>query len=121
MHLRDPIRALEAIRTVCGGSFLSSEQIDAELTLLHPRQPVTQLRHIGDQMQWHVPNAAAHRQMVWGAGFRIERQTKPFAIAFGPAHPPVTGGWRGARRRLVCRRVTGGFGVPHAAVLAAPA
>jgi tRNA (mo5U34)-methyltransferase len=120
LHLRDPIRALEAIRTVCAGLFLSSEQIDAELTLMHPRLPVTQLRHIGEQMQWHVPNAAGHRQMVHGAGFEVVRRVRPYSIPFGPAHPPVAGGWLGARRRAVCRTVTGSFGVPHGAVLAAP-
>ena len=33
LHLRDPSRALEAIRTVCTGEFMSSEEIDLRLTV----------------------------------------------------------------------------------------
>jgi hypothetical protein len=59
--------------------------------------------------------------MVQAAGFRIERQTRPYAIPFGPAHPPRAG--RSAselRRRAAMRLAAGGDGVPHAAVLAVP-
>src|SRR5580704_3494793 len=33
LHLRDPIRALEAVRRVCRGQFLSADQIELGLTL----------------------------------------------------------------------------------------
>ena len=43
LHLRDPLRALEAIRSVCTGQFLSSEQVSLALTLSHPRRPLARL------------------------------------------------------------------------------
>lgn len=121
LHLRDPLRALEAIRGVCEGVFLSMEEIRLSSTLLHPRRPVADLDGVRDLCQWWVPNVAGHRRMVQSAGFEILETTRPYAEAFGPAHP---------RRRLrpheqagaLLRRVTlKGDGVPHAALLARPA
>src|SRR5437899_3290945 len=43
LHLRDPLRALEAIRGVCRGQFLSAEQIDLRRSALHPRTPLAYL------------------------------------------------------------------------------
>ena len=104
LHLRDPVRALEAIRGVCAGSFLSAEQVDPRLTLLSPRRPAARFRG-GDSVQWWVPNAAAHRAMVESAGFRLEGAQRRYRIPLGPGHP--------ARRR-------GRRGVAHSAVLARP-
>jgi tRNA (mo5U34)-methyltransferase len=104
LHLRDPVRALEAIRAVCGEWFLSAEQIRVGLTRLHPRRPLAVLEG-GTDCQWWVPNAAGHRRMLESAGFRVERASRPYRIPFGPGHPP--------RGRLPWRR-----GVPHSAVLA---
>src|SRR5690606_3242871 len=39
LHLRDPIRALEAVRRVTRGQLLSSDQIEASLTLLGRAEP----------------------------------------------------------------------------------
>lgn len=103
LHLRDPVRALEAIRGVCRASFLSAEQIDTRLSLLSPRRPAARFRG-GDRVQWWVPNAAGHRRMVEAAGFCVEEGPCRYRIPLGPGHP--------ARRR---RR-----GVAHSAVLASP-
>ncbi len=70
LHLRDPLRALEAIRSVCTGQFLSSEQVSLALTLSHPRRPLARLNGSGPQLQWWVPNAAGHRRMLFAAGLR---------------------------------------------------
>jgi tRNA (mo5U34)-methyltransferase len=120
LHLRDPVRALEAVRSVVSGSFLSSEQIDAELTLLHPRKPLTNLTGIGELVQWHVPNRAGHLKLVEAGGFRIVRRGAPYSVRFGPSHPPVGSGWRLQRRKAVTRAVTRDWGVAHNAVLAEP-
>src|SRR5205814_1621070 len=64
LHLRDPLRALEAIRGVCRGQFLSAEQIDLWLTALHPRHPIAELNGSGDLCQWWEPNLAGHRRML---------------------------------------------------------
>lgn len=116
LHLRDPFRALEAVRRVCGGTFLSCEQIDVGLSLSHRRLPLTNLSRIS-KVQWHVPNLAGHRAMIKAAGFNIERTIKPYSIPFGPAHPTVDSTFRA---RLRSRRLTGRWGVPHSALLARP-
>lgn len=114
LHLRDPIRALEAIRSVCDGHFLSAEQIDLGLTVLRRRTPVARFR-LGHACQWWVPNAAGHVALVTTAGFRTVRRTRPYAIPFGPGHPPEP------NRRIAERLLTGMSGAPHAALLAVPA
>src|SRR5581483_8028191 len=43
LHLRDPIRALEAVRSVCAGLFLTSEPIDLWLSILGRRKPLARL------------------------------------------------------------------------------
>lgn len=117
LHLRDPLRALEAVRSVCIGQFMSSEEIDLPLTVLHRRRPVARLNGIGELCQWWIPNAAGHRRMVTSAGFRIVRTVKPYVEPFGVAHPPLPGSTRAARRVLE-RAMAGGPGVAHAALLA---
>lgn len=121
LHLKDPVRALEAIRSVCRGSLLSAEQIDPVLTLLSPRRPAMWFR-AGHETQWQIPNAAALRALVESAGFRVERAVRPYAVPFGPGYRG--GGVRGARsaaHALLTRVVARGAGVPHAAVLAVAA
>ena len=120
LHLRDPLRALEAVRGVTGGLFLSSEQIDLPLTVLHPRRPTARLLGAGELCQWWIPNAACHEQMLRSSGFTIERTSKPYSIPYGVEHPPIHGA-RGRMNALLQRVVTSGEGVPHRAVLARPA
>lgn len=120
LHLRDPLRALEAIRGVCGGVFLSAEQIELELTLLHRRRPLATLNGSGPLCQWWVPNAAGHRRMLYAAGFAIERRSRPYTIPFGAAHPPLRRTTANMRRRAVETLFTNGVGVAHSAVLARP-
>jgi tRNA (mo5U34)-methyltransferase len=120
LHLKDPVRALEAIRSVCRGSFLSAEQIDPFLTLVSPRRPATWFR-AGNQTQWQIPNVAGLRALVESAGFRVERSVRPYAVPFGAGYP--RDGIRGVRavtHMALTGVVTRGRGVPHAAVLASP-
>lgn len=117
LHLRDPLRALEAIRSVCRGSFLSAEEIRLRPALTR-RRPVAELDGVSELCQWWVPNAAGHARMVEAAGFEIERRIRPYANPFGPAHPRPGRSLRGWRHRAVTRLLPGGPGVPHAAVRA---
>jgi tRNA (mo5U34)-methyltransferase len=117
LHLRDPLRALAAIRGVAAERFLSAEQIDLPTTLLHPRRPMSFLIGMGGLTQWHIPNAAGHRRMLRASGFTIERSTRPYTIPYGVSHPP-RGTTPKARAKEVLERVMGGGpGVPHAAAL----
>jgi len=90
LHLRDPVRAVEAIRGVCAGSFLSAEQIDTRLTLLSPKRAAARF-HGGESVQWWIPNAAGHRAVVESAGFSIQGEQLRYRIPFGAGHPARRG------------------------------
>ncbi len=119
LHLRDPVRALEAIRGVCDGHLLSAETIRLGLTAMHPREPAAELVGTGELCQWWVPNAAGHRRMLDSAGFEIVKAARPYAVPFGPGHPP-RGRAGGLGDPLLGRLVPGWPGVPHSAALARP-
>ncbi len=123
LHLRDPLRALEAIRSVCKGSFLSSEEIRLALSLLHPRRPLAELDGSGERVQWWVPNAAGHERMLFAAGFTVEQTTRPYVLGFGKSHPAFEARRSGPRHlagQMLQRAFAGGTGVPHRALLAKP-
>jgi SAM-dependent methyltransferase len=120
LHLRDPIRALEAVRSVCGGRLLSSETIRPGLGVLYRRRAVAELRG-GTDGQWWIPNPAGHRRMLTAAGFEIETSSRPYAIPFGPGHPGTASPAGLLRRNALTRLITGKTGVPHHALLAKPA
>jgi len=117
LHLKNPFRALEAIRSVCGGQLLSAEEIDPLLTLIAPRRPSARLR-AGDLAQWIVPNVAGHRALVASAQFEVESPSRRYAVPFGTGHPRPGRALRHRLGRAPVRVVTRGAGVPHAAVLA---
>jgi tRNA (mo5U34)-methyltransferase len=118
LHLRDPVRALEAIRSVCGEALLSAEVIRLGLTAIHPRSPRAELVGVGELCQWWVPNAAGHRRMLAAAGFDVLTATAPYAVPFGPAHPPR--GRAALADALLAPFIPGWPGVPHSAALARP-
>lgn len=120
LHLRDPVRGLEAMRSVCRGHLMSVETVRLAASLLHPNLPLAELDGASDLCQWWVPNTAGHRRMVEAAGFEVVRSTRPFCEPFGPGFPAR----RSPRDRLydvATRLFAGGVGVPTAAVLAVPA
>jgi tRNA (mo5U34)-methyltransferase len=120
LHLRDPLRALEAIRSVCSGSFLSAEQIELELSLLHRKTALARLNGSGELCQWWAPNVAGHRRMVFAAGFAIDKAVRPYTVPYGVSHPKPGRTWPALRRRVVESVAANGPGVPHSAVLASP-
>ena len=120
LHLRDPIRALEAIRGVCAGQLLSAEAVDRSLSRAHRRRPVARLDALAGRGQWWIPNAAGHRRMLFAAGFEIERASGLYVTPFGPAHRAEPGS-RGRRwRRLTPGAIGRGRGVRYSALLARP-
>lgn len=116
LHLRDPLRALRGIRSVCRDRFLSVEQVDPILTRLHPRRPLARIDGTSGRGQWWVANTAGHRRMLEAAGFDVERSTGIYPEPLGVTHPG-RGGGRRRPRELAERLLGGGEGVPHAAVL----
>lgn len=91
LHLRDPQRALLALREVCEGEFLSFEAISLPLSVLRPVVPTGQLWDL-DEPRWWTPNARGHRRLVEAGGFEVLDGRWPVLQPFG---------------RLIPRRPTG--------------
>ena len=109
LHLRDPVRALRAIRGILRGELLSADQIALGLSLLQPRVPAANLAGTAAP-HWWTPNLAAHRRLVEAAGFEVKATGGPYFLRPGPGAPPAGHGVRGRLLRHV--------GVPHAWVRA---
>jgi tRNA (mo5U34)-methyltransferase len=118
LHLRDPLRALAAIRSVCADRFLCTNTIDLRPSVRHPGRPLVRLDGVSDLCQWWLPNAEGHRQMLRAAGFEVESQSRLYSVPFGPAHEAMPLRPRRAVSKLARRMLTGNDGVPHHAVLA---
>jgi tRNA (mo5U34)-methyltransferase len=111
LHLRDPVRALIAIRRVLTGELLCADQISLTLSLLRPRRPAADLAAL-DLPHWWTPNIAGLKRLVQAAGFEVLRTGGPYLLVPGPGAPrlPLRSGVQFARR----------FGTPHAWVAAQP-
>lgn len=120
LHLRDPLRALAAIRSVCREWLLCTDQVDLARSLWAPRRPLVRLDGTSGETQWWLPNAAGHRQMLAAAGFAPERESRLYSVPYGVAHPRPARGVRALARRGLQRLATGAEGVPHHAILARP-
>jgi tRNA (mo5U34)-methyltransferase len=122
LHLRDPIRALERVRSVLAkdGRLLLVDAIDVDLTLLHPRRAVAHFDGDGRPWWWR-PNLRALQRFVEAAGFTVEKGPTRVFMPIGAGHDPIVRPRPGAlanpegRRQLVMRYRGGD---PHAYVLA---
>lgn len=121
LHLRDPLRALEAVRGVTAGTFLSSEQIELSLTLLGPRHPLFTLNGSGGACQWFNFNSAGHARLLYAAGFAITQKSRPYTVRFNH-HPKPQRDLRNLARSAGFKLLTGSAeaGVLHRGVLATP-
>ncbi len=119
LHLRDPIRALEAVRSVVAtnGTFMSSEQIEPYLSIVRNR-PLFKLDGSGRNCQWWLANAAGHKRMLFAAGFEVLDASRPFVLRFNE-HPKPGNSLRERALKAFNRRATGdpNPGVLHRAVL----
>jgi SAM-dependent methyltransferase len=123
LHLRDPVRAIEAIRSVCSGVFMSVEAVSLRLSKLFPNKPMAELGDRDVICQWWIANTAGHRRMLEAGGFEVVSSRGVFAVPFGPAHPfnaerkspKALGG-----HLLRSAAMRGEDGVPHAVALAKP-
>jgi tRNA (mo5U34)-methyltransferase len=120
LHLRDPVRALEAVRSVCDGQLLVFDAVDLWLTLTRPRSPVARFDGRG-RPWWWKPNTTGLVRLVESAGFELVQPPVRTWIPPGAGHlrPPLslsTLRHREGREYLVSSR----RGDPHVAVLARP-
>jgi tRNA (mo5U34)-methyltransferase len=122
MHLRDPVRALERVRSVCRGQLLLVDNIHLGLTLMHPRRPVADFDGDGRPWWWKA-NVPALVRMVRAAGFELERPPKRLYMPPGRGHPSRRSLRPGMLRNADGRHIalTALKGDPHAAILARPA
>lgn len=118
-HLRDPVRALEAVRGICraDAEVLVLDAIDLELTLLFPRRPLAQLDGIG-RPWWWKPNLAGLARMVSSAGFTVSTPRRIFMPPGRGQHTvrPSLRELRHAQGRAAA--VMHGKGDPHGLVVA---
>jgi tRNA (mo5U34)-methyltransferase len=117
LHLRDPVGALAALRSVLRGRLLLAEPISLSLSLLR-RGPAAALSARPEPFWW-IPNAGALRRYAEAAGFRVLATSRPYLVPNGAAarHPPLRSGRLAANvARLALQRL----GAPHVWLLAEP-
>jgi tRNA (mo5U34)-methyltransferase len=121
VHLRDPIRALERVRSVCDGTLVLVDGIDLPLTLRAPRSPVANFDGRGRPWWWY-PNRAGLARMVEAGGFTVEDGPRLLFV-------PPGQGWNPPRRQLSLLRgregrhalISAWRGDPHGVIRARPA
>jgi len=116
VHLRDPVRALAAIRSVANGPVILNESFDYVPTLLSPRSPRTRFVGGGDFVLWWHSNLAGVRQMAASAGLLPVEESGIFFIPWGVAQKRL--GVREAVSHLFSpsgreQLVTYAKGIPH--------
>lgn len=90
VHLRDPVRALDAVRKVTRGQFLSIDAIHTPLQLLSRGRPLFELKGETADFQWWLASDAGLRQLLKVGGFTTEAMSKMFLLR--PGEQYVTSG-----------------------------
>jgi tRNA (mo5U34)-methyltransferase len=121
LHLRDPVGALERVRSVCRGQLVLCDAIDDGFARLL-RRPVARLDAVG-RPWWWKPNLRALVRMVEAAGFALADPPRRVRMPAGAGHPRARGL---SPRQLVSRAgreiaLTSSLGDPHAVIVAKPA
>ncbi len=124
VHLRDPVRALERVRSVLDGHLLLCDLVHLPNTLRRPWTPMAQLDGRGRPWWWR-PNLAALLRLAEAAGFEPAARPRLVFLPPGAAHPRPS-----LRPRTALRALRTGegrevlfasrFGAPHAALLLRP-
>lgn len=126
VHLRDPVRALDAVRKVTTGSFLSVDYLHPPVNVLARRgRPLFELRGETSDFQWWLASDAGLRQLLKVGGFAIDAVSPYFLLRPGPGGGPgkndqgPKGFVKRMTNRVVARDDTPG-GHLHRAYLAHP-
>jgi tRNA (mo5U34)-methyltransferase len=84
LHLRDPVRALDAVRSVVKGELILADYIHTPLAMFFPRRPIFELKGEGSDFQWWVGNDRGVRQLLHVGGFTVEETSPYFLLRYGP-------------------------------------
>ncbi len=120
IHLREPVRALERLRSVCAGTMIVVDGIDLPLSLLLPKLPVATLEGVGRPWWWY-PNQAAQAQMLKSGGFDVVERPRRIYMPPGagqplpPFHPRLLLNRHGRQQLIIAQ-----LGDPHAVAVARP-
>ncbi|MEA2126010.1 MAG: tRNA (mo5U34)-methyltransferase [Solirubrobacteraceae bacterium] len=120
VHLREPIRALERIRSVCAGRLIVVDAVDLLLSKLFPRRPLASLDGRGRPWWWSTNDAALLR-MIEVAGFAVVSGPDRVYVPAGAGQPVVSP----RPKHLLTPQGRDGLvvalrGAPHAVVAARP-
>jgi tRNA (mo5U34)-methyltransferase len=85
LHLRDPVGALERVRSVCSGRLVLCDAVDIRLGAMH-RRPVARLDGRG-RPWWWKPSPAGLVRMVEAAGFTVAVPPRRLRLPAGAGHP----------------------------------
>ena len=109
LHLRDPLRALAAIRSVLspGGRLLVNDAVSLGNSLLHPWRPVHTLTFLPGKPFWWIPNARGLARYLEKVGFTVTESGGPYLVPRGP-------GYRRPPPPSLAARVALSRGMPHA-------
>jgi tRNA (mo5U34)-methyltransferase len=82
LHLRDPIRGLEAVRRALrpAGRLLLVEQINVMLTVMHPRTPCARMSATETRFDWWQANACCLRAWLAAAGFERPHRRRFYRV-----------------------------------------
>jgi tRNA (mo5U34)-methyltransferase len=121
LHLRDPMRAVDRIRSVCRGTVLFVDAVDFELSWLFRKRPVTSFDGNG-RPWWWKPNTAAFARYLESGSLEVLQGPTPFFMIPGKGQPLNRPSPRALRTHAGREAwLTWWRGDPHAAVLARPA
>jgi tRNA (mo5U34)-methyltransferase len=127
LHLRDPVRALDAVRRIVAphGALLSIDYIHPAAHLRSRRRPIFELRGQGTDFQWWLAGDAGYRHLLHVGGFEVDRCSpffllRPGALVGGSHREPgLKGAARWAMKAALTKDRTMG-GHLHRAYLAHP-
>lgn len=89
VHLRDPVRALDAVRRVVRGQLLVADYVHTPLALWPSRRPLFELRGQGTDFQWWLASDQGLRHLLHVGGFQIEAESPYYLLRYGRAHAPA--------------------------------
>jgi hypothetical protein len=121
VHLRDPVRALECVRSVCDGLLIVVvDGIDLPLSLRSPKLPLARLDARGRPWWWY-PNVAGLARIVEAGGFQVIDGPHRLLVPRGKGWPVRRGDLRLLRNREGrASLIVAWLGDPHAVLVARP-